>query len=355
MVRERVLEREPEPEQPTHYDIQMKRRAQRIEEWRAQRKVLCRGRDLRLELSPVRGIRQGMLVGTDGGCPTVLLDTRILEIPPGGRSSTHRHVSDALIFVLEGQGYSYIGGRELRWERWDALHIPTWTWHYHVNTDPSRPARFVVFTNAPLIELLNLAQIEDIGQRPPPAEPDPRTRVPPVPPRAPTFYERELERAAAIQRKTAEATLITRWREVKLRVNKKGTRSAFLVDPTLGYNTSGLTMVMFQIAPGKWQSKHRHGGEAVLYCVEGRGYSVLDDQRYDWEAGDAVLVGKWTWHQHFNADPDRVATILRVHQWESIQTLMSYVLDPLPMYEEPEVLDAPPLHELRWPGEPHLD
>jgi gentisate 1,2-dioxygenase len=99
-------------------------------------------------------------------------------------------------------------------------------------------------------------------------------------------------------------------------------------------------MVMFQIAPGGWQSKHRHGGEAVLFAVDGTGYSVIDGERYEWSTGDATLVSKWSWHQHFNADDSRPAVIIRMHMWESQYKLMSFCLSPMAMYEEPSKLDG---------------
>lgn len=52
--------------------------------------------------------------------------------------------------------------------------------------------------------------------------------------------------------------------------------------------------------------KHRHQGGLVIFVVEGKGYSVVDGIRYDWEAGDLILLPHkpdGVEHQHFNADP----------------------------------------------------
>jgi len=98
-------------------------------------------------------------------------------------------------------------------------------------------------------------------------------------------------------------------------------------------------MAMFQIPPGKAQARHRHPGEAILYIVQGRGYSVIDERRYEWEAGDAVLVHHYCWHQHFNADSERPAIVIRMHMWESIIQIMQAAMDPVPLYE-----DDPSMH-----------
>jgi len=54
--------------------------------------------------------------------------------------------------------------------------------------------------------------------------------------------------------------------------------------------------------------KHRHQGGLIIYVIEGRGYSVVDGVRCDWEKGDLVLLPmrkEGVEHQHFNTDPDK--------------------------------------------------
>lgn len=338
----------------SHYDVQKKRRVDIVEEWNRIRKVLGKGARLTLQPSPVRGVRQGMLIGTDGGVPTRSIDCRIVEVPAGGRTSTHRHSYDAIMFVLSGRGYTLIDGERYDWEPWDALHLPAWSWHQHGNRDAHAPARYLAFTTAPLMELFNLLAVEELGDAPPPPSARPARPLVEVLAAAKqsgprSSYEVELERALAQEEARRGATRITRWKETRLVLNPKGSKSAFLIDPSLGYRTTGITGVLFQIAPGSRQASHRHGGEAVLYIVEGRGYSIIDGERYDWQAGDGVLVGKWSWHQHFNADPNRVATVLRMHTEESLGNLMRIVLAPLELFNEPETWDGPDPATLRWP------
>ena len=58
-------------------------------------------------------------------------------------------------------------------------------------------------------------------------------------------------------------------------------------------------------------SSHKHAHtEAMLYVLEGSGYSEVDGKRYDWEAGDAVHVPpKMTVHEHFNNSASRTRTL----------------------------------------------
>src|ERR1700681_1754412 len=52
--------------------------------------------------------------------------------------------------------------------------------------------------------------------------------------------------------------------------------------------------------------KHRHQGGLVIYVLEGKGYSIVDGEKKDWEKGDLVLLPmkpEGVEHQHFNLDP----------------------------------------------------
>ncbi|MDP2645805.1 MAG: cupin domain-containing protein [Desulfobacterales bacterium] len=53
--------------------------------------------------------------------------------------------------------------------------------------------------------------------------------------------------------------------------------------------------------------KHVHQGGTVIYMLAGKGYSIVDGQRFDWEAGDLIMLPikpGGVEHQHFNLDPE---------------------------------------------------
>jgi mannose-6-phosphate isomerase-like protein (cupin superfamily) len=64
--------------------------------------------------------------------------------------------------------------------------------------------------------------------------------------------------------------------------------------------------------------KHRHQGGLIIYVIEGKGYSVVDGERCDWEKGDLVLLPMrpaGVEHQHFNTDPDKPSVWMAfIHQ-----------------------------------------
>jgi len=94
-------------------------------------------------------------------------------------------------------------------------------------------------------------------------------------------------------------------------------------------NTRECALDMYiQLLPPRGSSgKHRHMAEEVFFVLEGRGYDLHWDpkfdcadkyvwdwekepKRFDWEEGDYVYIPPYTAHQHFNADPDKPARFI---------------------------------------------
>jgi quercetin dioxygenase-like cupin family protein len=73
--------------------------------------------------------------------------------------------------------------------------------------------------------------------------------------------------------------------------------------------TQNLQVHFVEIPPGKSNHGHGHQNEAVFYILQGKGYEIHDDKRYDWEAGDLVVVHTDSVHRHFN-DGDETAKAL---------------------------------------------
>jgi quercetin dioxygenase-like cupin family protein len=65
-----------------------------------------------------------------------------------------------------------------------------------------------------------------------------------------------------------------------------------------------------EYAPGGRNQKHGHVNEAAFYILDGEGYEIHDGIRYDWKAGDVVVVHNNCVHQHFNASTTKPARAL---------------------------------------------
>ncbi len=54
------------------------------------------------------------------------------------------------------------------------------------------------------------------------------------------------------------------------------------------------------LRPGEKTRSHRHTSSTVYHVFRGTGATVIDDVRYEWEAGDTLSVPLWRFHHHEN-------------------------------------------------------
>jgi quercetin dioxygenase-like cupin family protein len=68
-------------------------------------------------------------------------------------------------------------------------------------------------------------------------------------------------------------------------------------DPFL---TQSLQVHFVELPPHSSNHGHGHQNEAAFYILQGAGYEIHDDRRYDWDTGDLVLVHTDSVHRHYN-------------------------------------------------------
>ncbi len=84
-------------------------------------------------------------------------------------------------------------------------------------------------------------------------------------------------------------------------------QGVYMVDPRMGFNNRTHRLFVSKHVPTEtednkaWKTLgHRHTVEAVIHWLAGKGYSIVDGKRYDWEAGDFICVPIFAWHRHVN-------------------------------------------------------
>jgi len=83
-----------------------------------------------------------------------------------------------------------------------------------------------------------------------------------------------------------------------------GTRPPFfIVDLPL----RSISMTINTLQPSQQSGAHRHSYETVMYIVDGEGYTMIEDKKVCWQAGDAVYVPVWTWHYNVNLSETNTA------------------------------------------------
>ena len=78
-------------------------------------------------------------------------------------------------------------------------------------------------------------------------------------------------------------------------------------DPFL---TQTIQVHFVELPPESSNNGHGHQNEAAFYILEGRGYEIHDDQRYDWKQGDLVFVHTDSVHRHFNPYGEKAVALV---------------------------------------------
>ncbi len=95
-----------------------------------------------------------------GGPVMTTIACHMQMLRPGEKTRAWRRVCRTNYHVVEGAGYSVVGGERLDWEDKDVFTVPTWAFCEHVNNG-SRPAFLFSFSDAPVMKLLGLYREEN--------------------------------------------------------------------------------------------------------------------------------------------------------------------------------------------------
>lgn len=97
-----------------------------------------------------------------------------------------------------------------------------------------------------------------------------------------------------------EARKVIRSEELQWEEDKMA-KSALLVSEMTGFSLRSIHAFLAEMPPAASTGKHRHTSEALMYALSGSAYTIIDGERIDWKAGDAIAIPVMAWHQHFNA------------------------------------------------------
>jgi len=130
-----------------------------------------RGEDIRAELETLRNEKgdpyEGIIlqlvnpVTAKAVYPTMNYSAQLLR--PGEELRAKRETCSTFIVVMEGSGYSEIGGERYHWERNDIMVVPPFEWRRHVNTGSGEAVLYTV-TDAELLR--NIGQYRSQGKLP---------------------------------------------------------------------------------------------------------------------------------------------------------------------------------------------
>ncbi len=235
----------------------------------------------------------------------------VSEIPQGWHTGKHSHGEEA-IYIVQGQGFSVVDGLRYDWETGSCLFMPYGSVHQHFNSGKDT-VRYFSAMALPLERFAGMAKIlqyEETGETAmgelegvKPAESDIQPE-----------YGRivlKLKDAQVITGTEAGASKAKREDEYTRSLAKEmrtaevpGHRSRFITLMSAPENNFKAREVVISSIlcdePGMHSGKHSHM-EALLYVLQGEGYSIIDGETITWKKGSFFQVqGPQTVHQHFN-------------------------------------------------------
>jgi gentisate 1,2-dioxygenase len=237
----------------------------------------------------------------------------------GWKTLGHRHTVEAVIHVLQGNGHSIIDGVRYDWQPGDFISVPMFSWHRHVNTG-SEDFIYLAATTGPLSLALGLAVYEDerypdywvFGHKSesamksliPGADDSTRIRIQESATAAPlsstdALYREQLLFSGGEEQRRRKSCVLVKGADTEFEKTPMG-RVRYVIDPKTGFLMRVLGTLVAEISAGRRSGAHRHMYEEVNYVISGRGYSLIEDRRYDWAKGDVLCIPVFSWHQHFN-------------------------------------------------------
>jgi gentisate 1,2-dioxygenase len=86
--------------------------------------------------------------------------------------------------------------------------------------------------------------------------------------------------------------------------------------------TIGASMQLLR--PGERTKAHRQTGSFVYQCAKGKGWSIINGQRFDWQERDIFVVPSWMYHEHANASASDDACLFSFNDLPVMRALGLY-------------------------------
>lgn len=292
------------------YDEWLNLEAKGVEERKKARKVI-HAKDLQW-IRTRQDYKAALLVSEETGFKTLGGVTMLAEIPVAWKTGKHLHGEEAM-YVIKGKGFSIIDEQRFDWEEGSCLAIPFGAAHQHFNTGDTPIEYFSAL--APHLEFFCMVsrfqQFEDCGEAP----------VQPNQPESVSDFNSE-GRRIVLHRKDAKhlqrgdpdgrpQDAFMKSHPDQMRKGQHGKLIKMMGVESFRSEEAEITDIFFD-GPRSIGQKHAHM-EALLYILDGEGYSIVDEEKIPWSKGSALdIQGPQTVHQHV-VTSDIQSQMLRTH------------------------------------------
>jgi gentisate 1,2-dioxygenase len=236
----------------------------------------------------------------------------------------HRHSPNAIRFGLTGTGnFTGVGGEDITFGPGDMVLTPLDTWHNHGNVG-REPAINLSVLDLPLVETLNAVYFEHDYTEMVDGEPvkkQQQTATVPSDYSARAYDRGGLRPRFVAHRRgagTSSPMFVYRWERMQELMERfkdwdgdpYEALSIEYVDPVSG-GPVFKTMTFFaqMLRAGERTRPLRQTASLLVAPFEGRGHSIIDGKRYDWQRFDNLAVPGGSWLEHVNGDDRRPAIL----------------------------------------------
>lgn len=223
----------------------------------------------------------------------------IQVILPGEVASAHRHTASALRFIMKGAGaFTTVEGERYPMNEGDLVLTPPWTWHDHEHLG-SEPMIWLDVLDISLMRSIEATFFDGYDQPVQPVDPVPDrswrehgSGLMGPPNASPRFANPLLAYPAAMALSALQSAAglpSDPHEDVVLEYRNPANGQSAM--PTMGQQ-------LLLLRAGFQGRARRHTGSKLYYVVKGTGCTVVDDERFDWTAGDFMAVAPWARHAH---------------------------------------------------------
>jgi gentisate 1,2-dioxygenase len=307
--------------------------------------------------APANGRRSSLIIhpsasaAAPGLAPGIQVTLNVLK--PGEKTEAFRHNATEVNFCIRGGGYAVTAGRRIEFGRFDTWNTPSFVPYWRGNTGTDLQV-CLTYSNVSLLQFMQVylweanpplttAALKEEHVSVDPRRTNPYGTFPIGDDGALLMPYEVLINPPSVDSKP----LFWPWERVKAELNKLedlgadyvGRRLYLLYNPVTG-RTNGTTPNFFAAItirpPNIIDRPHRHVSAAINYYFQGRGYSSVAGNRYEWTAGDLMLSAPgWAVHNHASYDePVYEITI----QDQPLNILMESLLWQESLKQEPIIL-----------------
>ena len=240
-----------------------------------------------------------LMISNELGFTTMGSNVLKAEIPVGWHTGKHVHGEESM-HILQGQGFSVIDGQRFDWHKHTTIQIPYRAEHQHFNTG-DEPAQYIsgmIFSLETFVRVATLHQIEDCGPNQPPV-------LAAFPAQESEYYEDGNRAIIHLEDAPSDSSYEPQGKIAAVQNQHHFTQ--YLVVPGNGFKDASVAVThLWEEPPYLHSGRHRHL-EAVVYAVEGEGYTEMLGEKHYWQAGDVLYVPPAMWeHEHYNDSPNSI-------------------------------------------------